>query len=85
MAQVTMSDTPSDDGQCVQKEYYCPSCCLFLGKTLHKKIPSGSHMFYHMGIINGIRFPRYCPWCGLELDYSGADAAKSYLMSKGGK
>lgn len=83
MSQVTTSEKTNEDETCIQKDYHCSSCNLILGKMLYRQTTNGERMFYHTGIINGIRFPRYCPWCGEELDYSGADNARPYVMSEG--
>ena len=57
-----------------ERLYECPRCCVNIGRTCHSH-----YMFGHSTILQSNQFPKFCPNCGLMLDYSNEDIPDKYL------
>lgn len=58
-----------------ERFYHCSTCKLRLGRTCHT-----SYRFGHSTILNNNLFPKFCPKCGTELDYSDVSLDKEDIL-----
>lgn len=59
-----------------ERFYHCPICEIRLGRTCH----TTHHRFGHSTILTNNLFPKFCPKCGTELDYSNVSLDKDDIL-----